>query len=846
LYSFFANHEIDQQLVFKDLDQMNKDEFKEYDLKHQMAMLSIKLVKCFNCKQIDHFLRECRAQGAQTSNNYHKYKSKEAGKDGSDSKAMVFVDGSIDWDKQTEESNTEPRSLENFSMIAGIKLESDDDSKGEVVSADTVISADVFISAGLVAAAAVSPQSETEFALMGLSTEGSASEVSLLDGVKGLVATVDGNAYTVTEASIRSALQLDDINAIDTLTNAEIFDGLRAIRYAIEGKFTFFKNKFSPQWKFLIHTLIHCLSPKSGSWNQFASNIAIALICLSTGRKYNFSNLIFNGEPALVQTQPQEVSPPPRSPVVEPHPLTDPMPSPPRQSSPPPILFGPAPSSGVASTDPILDIPSSSRPSELPVYPDQYSKQEISPTSLDVVLTLSQSKTRARAAKIIYKRLKKQQSSSGLDFLDAAIPFVRRVSAGGADPAVVVSAGCDDPADVVVSASGADPADVVVSAGGADSTGTFISAGVSVAVGPSVPSAPLSPIRDPAKGKAIDTPSSSVTAPSNKELADQQAVIFEAERQELLEQELKQSLDAEQVYLDSLLALNLTNEKWIGLVDQVWANLILSVELLGADVSEDTFSVRMVDLMNQWQKAIADMKAKAKRDKPMTPAQQKEYMRAFKLKSSHNTEQSAELRDTTSVSISVTIAADDPEAEFKKYLRQVFDDDEPAEPVSLSLVSDIRTWEIIPTEFGLGEIYVITRADGTVKRFSTLRELMHWVGRADLMVLYGMVSDKYKLERATGIGLGLWLDLRTLITAREDQDASIIWDDQDQLVFIYLLDHQSFNNAKCKGFKDDPGASSFTFKISMLLLILLTAVLSILTLYMMIYYWKLDNKQVTI
>nr|GEZ00450.1 ribonuclease H-like domain-containing protein [Tanacetum cinerariifolium] len=161
LYSFFANHEIDQQLVYEDLDQMNKDEFKEYDLKHQMAMLSIKvhrfekkhgrkikfngrenarfdkkLVKCFNCKQMGHFSKECRAQGAQTSNNYQKYKSKEAGKYGSDLKAMVVVD------------------------------------EGEVVSADAILSADVSISTGLVAAAAaVSPQSETEFALMGLSTE---------------------------------------------------------------------------------------------------------------------------------------------------------------------------------------------------------------------------------------------------------------------------------------------------------------------------------------------------------------------------------------------------------------------------------------------------------------------------------------------------------------------------------------------------------------------------------------------------------------------------------------------------------------------------------------------------
>nr|GFA53471.1 hypothetical protein [Tanacetum cinerariifolium] len=94
--------------------------------------------------------------------------------------------------------------------------------------------------------------------------------------------------------------------------------------------------------------------------------------------------------------------------------------------------------------------------------------------------------------------------------------LTKKVSAGGADLAVVVSTG------------GADPA-VVISAGDVDSAGTFISAGVSVAAGPSVASAPSSPIRDSAKGKAIATPSSSVTAPSDKELADQHAAILEAE-----------------------------------------------------------------------------------------------------------------------------------------------------------------------------------------------------------------------------------------------------------------------------------------------------------------------------
>ncbi|GJY94718.1 hypothetical protein Tco_0511079 [Tanacetum coccineum] len=45
-------------------------------------------------------------------------------------------------------------------------------------------------------------------------------------------------------------------------------------------KLTFHKNKFSPQWRFLVHTIQHCLSSKSGSWDQFGSSLAIALISI--------------------------------------------------------------------------------------------------------------------------------------------------------------------------------------------------------------------------------------------------------------------------------------------------------------------------------------------------------------------------------------------------------------------------------------------------------------------------------------------------------------------------------------------------------------------------------------
>ncbi|GJY07847.1 putative ribonuclease H-like domain-containing protein [Tanacetum coccineum] len=58
---------------------------------------------------------------------------------------------------------------------------------------------------------------------------------------------------------------------------------------------TFSKPLFSPQWKYLVHVLLHCLSPKSTSWEQFGTNIASALVGLATNQKFNFSLMIMNG-----------------------------------------------------------------------------------------------------------------------------------------------------------------------------------------------------------------------------------------------------------------------------------------------------------------------------------------------------------------------------------------------------------------------------------------------------------------------------------------------------------------------------------------------------------------------
>ncbi|GJY82518.1 reverse transcriptase domain-containing protein [Tanacetum coccineum] len=111
-----------------------------------------------------------------------------------------------------------------------------------------------------------------------------------------LIAIIDGKVKTVTEASVRRHLKLADANGISSLPTTKISEQLSLMGYvSTSDKLTFEKGHFSPQWRFLIHAILHCLSPKKTSWEQFSSNIATAIICLATNQKFIFSKLIFDG-----------------------------------------------------------------------------------------------------------------------------------------------------------------------------------------------------------------------------------------------------------------------------------------------------------------------------------------------------------------------------------------------------------------------------------------------------------------------------------------------------------------------------------------------------------------------
>ncbi|GJS51605.1 hypothetical protein Tco_0624967 [Tanacetum coccineum] len=94
---------------------------------------------------------------------------------------------------------------------------------------------------------------------------------------------------------IRIDLHLEDAEGVECLPNNEIFKELARMGYEKPPpKLTFYKAFFVPQWKFLIHTLIQCLSAKRTAWNEFSSTMASTVIYLAIGRKFNFSKYIFD------------------------------------------------------------------------------------------------------------------------------------------------------------------------------------------------------------------------------------------------------------------------------------------------------------------------------------------------------------------------------------------------------------------------------------------------------------------------------------------------------------------------------------------------------------------------
>ncbi|GJR00349.1 hypothetical protein Tco_0523333 [Tanacetum coccineum] len=83
---------------------------------------------------------------------------------------------------------------------------------------------------------------------------------------------------------------------------------------------------------------------------------------------------------------------------------------------------------------------------------------------------------------------------------------------------------------------------------------------------------------------------------------------------------------AKQIHLDKMLAKRVQEEQELAKLE---ANTEVVKSLQGESISNDDFAKRMVEMINEKKKFYAEQKAKAKRSKPMTQAQQREYMSTF-------------------------------------------------------------------------------------------------------------------------------------------------------------------------------------------------------------------------
>ncbi|GJS32834.1 putative ribonuclease H-like domain-containing protein [Tanacetum coccineum] len=147
-----------------------------------------------------------------------------------------------------------------------------------------------------------------------------------------VVQILTGNPQQSAVASTREDGSLEISATVDTkrnfnVTNDDLFEGMGQIGYPTDGTFTFWKSFYNQMGYLVLQSFCTSLSSKSRvDGDHFGSNIATALICLSTGQEH------------AAQAQTQPIPPPP--------PIPSPTPTPPylqTSTSLPQIISSPTP-----------------------------------------------------------------------------------------------------------------------------------------------------------------------------------------------------------------------------------------------------------------------------------------------------------------------------------------------------------------------------------------------------------------------------------------------------------------------------------------------------------------------
>nr|GEY14296.1 putative ribonuclease H-like domain-containing protein [Tanacetum cinerariifolium] len=439
-------------------------------------------------------------------------------------------------------------------------------------------------------------------------------------GPPAIQVTIDKTLYTITEDLVSSQLHLADDGGIDDLLIAEIFSGMDNLGYVTEGKLTLFKNKFSPQWRFLVHTILHYLSTKSGSWDQFGSLLDVALICISDGRQFNWSSYIFKGMISNTGNAKKFLMYPRFLQVIFGAPYATfscyAFPSSRRRRcrdeplggsfhmSPPRSTQAPSACQTSGGVEDLITLTTLSY-----VVSTLVQKVNTLETKLkdhkklfkDVVGNLVK-KVKAMEVKLRTTKRKmvvsdSNQEEGGKQDVDLDALLALANVAVTVDSKISPSGASDNPA-----ASTSVPADVPTSAN-APTGSTSVPADV-----PTSANAPTGSTSVP-----VDVPTS--VAPAGVSNKGKSPMVEEdiTDKERTFKQMQKDRLGEQ--------------ADWINIMAQVEANASLSKTLLGDDVSEDNFPARMAALIKRKQQALTEKLAKARRNRPMTQGQQRTYMR---------------------------------------------------------------------------------------------------------------------------------------------------------------------------------------------------------------------------
>jgi hypothetical protein len=450
------------------------------------------------------------------------------------------------------------------------------------------------------------------------------------------VATIDGEEYVITESLVRAQLQLDDEGGDHEVPKEEILAGLQAVGCAGDGK-VWYKNQFCPKWRFLTHTLLKCMSSKFGGWDQFSTDIALAIVCLSQGRSFNFSKYIFDEMVKNVKDTKLKF-------LMYPRFLQ--------------IILG-------IQTNDTTHMPVKSLSSKLFAYMQTKYNGDHRPL-LPAMLPAGNAPADANALVDSTEGPSVAPDASAKVDVDAQPPPSPRPSTPG-PPTPTPSPGVDAPTEHVAPEDfGPDqpihtpqitrlatPSPLRPTYEGyEDLDAGFYNSPVRTNDAPNTTDIPAGGTEGPVTltsmctlldryvkkvddlekelketkanlGGQIDMLTAKV-----KDLAQELQAKYDSEIQSATHKYVSTLNIARQRELDAAVP-NFDEADWMHIGQQVVSNPVLARVILGDNVSEADYAPRMVELMKLRRKADAEMIAKAKRDKPLSQAQQKKMMREF-------------------------------------------------------------------------------------------------------------------------------------------------------------------------------------------------------------------------